>query len=317
MAVGTNLHEHAGHAHHGDPHGHSHAHAHGLDHGATARALAWALAITTAFMVVEVVGGFLSHSLALLADAAHMLLDVGALGLSLFAAWIAGKPASRGRTYGYVRVEILAALVNGALLLAVTAGIVWEALQRLMHPEPVLPGIMFWVAAAGFAANVASAMVLHSSRGESLNMRGAYLHVLSDLFGSFAAMAAALIIRFTGWTPADPALSILLSVLLVVSGWRLLWQAVLVLLEAAPAHVDMNALEAAVAAVPDVERVHDMHVWTVSSGFVAMSAHAVVRDATRSQGALAEITRRVRDFGISHVTVQLEQGGDCAGCDPK
>jgi cobalt-zinc-cadmium efflux system protein len=310
MAVQANYHEHDGHAHHG--------HSHGPDHGATARALSWALGITALFMVVEVVGGLMAHSLALLADAAHMLLDVGALGLSLFAAWIAGKPASRGRTWGYVRVEILAALVNGALLLAVTVGIVWEALQRLMHPEPVLPGIMFWVAAAGFAANLTSAAVLHSSRGESLNMRGAYLHVLSDLFGSFAAMAAALIIRFTGWTPADPALSILLSVLLVVSGWRLLWQAVLVLLEAAPAHVDMSALEAAVAAVPDVERVHDVHVWTVSSGFVAMSAHAVVRDAARSQGALAEITRRVRDFGIRHVTVQVEQSGeDCAGCDPK
>lgn len=280
------------------------------------RALLWALAITTAFMAVEAVGGLMSHSLALLADAAHMLLDVGALGLSLFAAWIAGKPRGQGRTFGYVRVEILAALVNGALLLAVTAGIVWEALQRLVHPEPVLPGIMFWVAAAGFAANLTAAAVLHSSRGESLNMRGAYLHVLSDLFGSFAAMAAALIIRFTGWTPADPALSILLSVLLVVSGWRLLWQAVLVLLEAAPAHVDMSALEAAVAAVPDVEKVHDVHVWTVSSGFIAMSAHAVVRDAARSQGALAEITRRVRDFGIRHVTVQVEQSGeDCAGCE--
>jgi cobalt-zinc-cadmium efflux system protein len=259
----------------------------------------------------------MAHSLALLADAAHMLLDVGALGLSLFAAWIATKPASQHQTFGYVRVEILAALVNGALLLAVTAGIVWEAIQRLAHPEPVLPGIMFWVGLMGFTANLASAAVLHASRGESLNMRGAYLHVLSDLFGSFAAMAAALIIRFTGWTPADPALSILLSVLLVVSGWRLLWQAVLVLLEAAPGHVDMGALEAAVSAVPDVERVHDIHVWTVSSGFVAMSAHAVVRDAARSQGALAEITRRVKDFGIRHVTVQLEQGGDCAGCDPK
>ncbi|MFI5207603.1 MAG: cation diffusion facilitator family transporter [Gemmatimonadales bacterium] len=312
MAVQANYHEHAGHAH---------AEAAGAGgsglRAAGSRALLWALAITTAFMVVEVVGGFMAHSLALLADAAHMLLDVGALGLALFAAWIAGRPRGQSRTFGYVRVEILAALVNGALLLAVTAGIVWEALRRLMHPEPVLPGIMFWVAAAGFAANLSSAAVLHGSRGESLNMRGAYLHVLSDLFGAVAAMAAALVIRFTGWTPADPALSILLSVLLVVSGWRLLWQAVLVLLEAAPSHVDMSALEAAVAAVPDVEQVHDVHVWTVSSGFVAMSAHAVVRDATRSQGALAEITRRVRDFGISHVTVQLEQGGDCAGCDPK
>ena len=268
-------------------------------------------------MVVEVVGGVLAHSLALLADAAHMLLDVGALALALFAAWIGHQPATAGRTYGYVRVEILAALVNGAALLAVTVGIVWEAVRRLLHPEPVLPGIMFAVAAAGFAANTASALVLHRSRGESLNMRGAYLHVLSDLAGALAAMTAAVIIRYTGWTPADPVLSILLSLLLVISGWRLLWQAVLVLLETAPAHLDMAALEAAVAAVPDVERVHDVHVWTVSSGFVAMSAHAVVREPARSQGALEEITRRVRDFGIRHVTVQIEQSGDCVGCDPQ
>lgn len=267
-------------------------------------------------MLVEGVGGFVAHSLALLADAAHMLLDVGALGLALFAAWIARRPASGAATWGYVRFEILAALINGALLLAVTAGIVWEAIQRLLRPEPIQPLIMLVVAGAGFGANIASALVLHRSRGESLNLRGAYLHVLSDLAGSVAAMIAAGIIMATGWVAADPVLSILLSVLLIVSGWNLMKAAAQVLLETAPAHVDMGALQAALSAVPGVERVHDLHVWTVASGTVAMSGHAVVTDLTLQPDALAEITGRCKGFGIQHVTFQLENGGDCAGCEP-
>ena len=283
--------------------------------GGSTRALAWALGITVLFCAVEAVGGLLAHSLALLADSAHMLTDAAALGLALFAAWIVRRPAAASRTFGWYRAEILAALANGALLLAVTVGIIWEAVRRLARPEHVQWDVMLVVASAGFAASFGAALILHRSRGENLNVRGAYLHVLSYLAGALAAMLAAVVIRLTGWTPADPVLSIALSALLLYSGWRLLWQAVDVLLEAAPSHVDMGALEAAVAAVPGVERVHDVHVWTVSSAFVAMSAHAVVRDAARAQGALEEITSRVRDFGIGHVTVQLEQGGDCAGCD--
>ena len=203
-----------------------------------------------------------------------------------------------------MNIEIQAiktALANGALLLAVTVGIIWEAVRRLARPEHVRWDVMLVVASAGFAASFCAALILHRSRGENLNVRGAYLHVLSDLAGALAAMLAAVVIRLTA--------------LLLYSGWRLLWQAVDVLLEAAPSHVDMVALEAAVAAVPGVERVHDVHVWTVSSAFVAMSAHAVVRDAGRAQGALEEITRRVKDFGIGHVTVQVERDGDCVGCD--
>jgi cobalt-zinc-cadmium efflux system protein len=276
--------------------------------------MAWALGITLLFMVVEAAGGFLSHSLALLADAAHMLTDAGALALALFAAWIVRQPAGSTRTYGWFRAEILAALANGALLLAVTAGILWEAVQRLLRPEPIQPGTMFVVATLGFGANVVAAAILHRSRGENLNVRGAYLHVLSDLAGSVAAMLAAAIIHYTGWLAADPLLSIALSALLIVSAWGLVRQAVDVLMEAAPGHVDLGALEAAVADVPGVERVHDVHVWTVSSGFVAMSAHAVVPDPARAQGALDEITKRVRAFGIGHVTVQVEQSDECESC---
>ena len=302
----ASYHDHEGHSHHG------HGPAQGVPD--STRALAWALGITLAFAAVEAVGGLVAGSLALLADAAHMVMDAGALGLALFAAWMVRRPAAGGRTYGWYRVEILAALVNGALLLAVTAGIVIEAVRRLMSPVPIRTDVMLAVASAGFLANLAAAAVLHRSRGESLNVKGAYLHVLSDLAGSVAAVLAALIIRATGWTPADPLLSIVLSLLLLVSAGRLLWQAVDVLLEAAPKHVDMARLEAELAAVPGVERVHDLHVWTVSSGFVAMSGHAVVPDLARQEGALLEITSRVKGFGISHVTVQLERGGDCAGC---
>ena len=267
-------------------------------------------------MFIEAIGGLLSHSLALLADAAHMLTDAGALGLALFAAWISRRPPTAARTFGFLRVEILAAAVNATILLVVTIGIIWEAVQRMMRPEAVQPGLMFVVALAGFIANIVAARMLHGSRGESLNVRGAYLHVLSDLAGSLAAMLAAGIIAATGWVRADPVLSIALSALLLVSGVRLLLQAVDVLLETAPRHVDMNALQGAIAAVPGVERVHDLHVWTVASGMVAMSGHAVVIDPLKAQQALDQITERVRKFGIGHTTIQLENvEGGCVGCE--
>ena len=306
MAVQASYHDHGDHSHHG------HDHAAVPD---STRALGWALAVTLAFAGVEAVGGLVAGSLALLADAAHMLMDAASLGLALFAAWMMRRPASGSRTYGWYRIEILAALVNGALLLAVTAGIIVEAVRRLMVPSVIRTDVMLVVASAGLLANVAATAILHRSRGENLNVRGAYLHVLSDLAGSVAAIVAAIVIRFTGWTPADPLLSMALSVLLLASSLRLLSQAVDVLLEAAPRGVDMEKVEAAVAAVPGVERVHDVHVWTVASGFVAMSGHAVVSDMARRDTALAEITVALKTFGITHVTVQLESNGDCVGCD--
>jgi cobalt-zinc-cadmium efflux system protein len=275
------------------------------------RALGWALGITVVFTVVEVAGAFVSGSLALLADAGHMLTDAGALALSLFAAWVAGRPASATKTYGYYRVEILAALVNGAVLLAVTGWIVAQAVARLRTPEAVRPGILVAVASAGLLANVVALVLLHRGKGESLNARGAYLHVLSDVVGSLGAILAGGVILATGWLRADPLISIGLSGLLLVSAGRLVWQSVDVLLEAAPAHVSMTELEAAIAAVPSVRGVHDLHVWTVTSGIVAMSGHATVPDATRHQAVLEEITRRVKDFGIQHVTVQLEREEIC------
>jgi len=270
-------------------------------------ALRWALLVTAVFAAVEVAGGLVAHSLALLADAGHMVTDAASLGLSLFAAWMASRPADASRTYGWYRVEILAALVNGAALLAVTAWIVVEALRRLQDPQPVQADLMLAVASAGLAANLVGVTLLHRARGESLNVHGAYLHVLSDVLGSAAAVVAGVIIRVTGWYPADPLMSLGLSLLLLTSAWRLVRRSADVLLEAAPRHVRMTDLEAAIRGVPGVEGVHDLHVWTVSDGMVAMSAHATVDDPAGHQAALEAIHRAARAHGIQHVTVQMER----------
>ncbi len=274
-------------------------------------ALQGAFALTVVVMGVEVAGGLASRSLALLADAAHMATDAGAIALSLFAAWIAVRPADRKRTYGWYRIEVFAALINGALLLAVTGGIVIEAVRRLQAPPAVRPGLLVGVATIGLLANAVAAWLLHRAKGESLNVRGAYLHVLSDLLGSLAAITAGVVVAVTGWAAADPLISLGLAVLLVTSALRLLRQATDVLLEAAPRHVSLPALETSMAGVPGVVGVHDLHVWTVASGMVAMSGHATVPDTGKNQEVLEEITRRVRGFGIHHVTVQLENRSDC------
>jgi len=279
---------------------------------ASTRALAWVLALTLGFAAVEVVGGLWSGALVLLADAAHMLTDAGAVALSLFAAWIAQRPATAQKTYGYYRLEILAALVNGALLIALTVAIVVEAVQRLGAPQPIRPGVLLGVATAGLLVNLAAVAILHRAKGESLNVRGAYLHVLSDVLGSVGAIGAGLVIALTGWLPADPILSIGLALLILVSALRLVSEAVDVLLEATPAHVSLGALAESIASVPGVTGVHDLHVWTVSSGMVAMSAHAMVPDGARHQDVLDEICRRVCSHGIQHVTVQLERTPLCA-----
>lgn len=278
-------------------------------HGAAA--LRGALALTVVVMGVEVAGGLAARSLALLADAAHMATDAAAIALSLFAAWVAARPADDQRTYGWYRVEILAALINGTLLLLVTVGIVREALARLSNPAAVRPGLLLGVAAIGLAANLWAAWMLHRAKGESLNVHGAYLHVLSDLAGSLAAILAGAIVWATGWNAADPLISLGLAVLLVWSALRLLRRSVDVLMEAAPRHISTAALESAIAGVPGVHAVHDLHVWTVASGMVALSAHATVGDAGRHQEVLEEITRRMRGAGVQHVTVQLERDNIC------
>lgn len=271
--------------------------------------------LITLFLMAEVIGGLVSNSLTLLADAGHMLTDVGALAFSLFVAWLSRQPATSQKTYGYLRWEILAALLNGAVLLAVSAAIVWEAIQRIRSPVPVETGVMLAVGAAGLVVNAIAARLLHGGSTGSLNVRGAYLHVLSDLLGSAAAVIAALFIRYRGFALADPIASIVMSLLIVRSSWALVRESVDVLLEATPAHIDLAVVRTSLQTIDGVESVHDLHVWTLTSGVVALSAHAMVSDPGQHQRVLEEMTKTVARQGIRHVTIQLE-GATLEECAP-
>ena len=275
------------------------------------RALWLVLLVTGAFMVVEFAGGLLANSLALLADAGHMLTDVAAIGLALFASWFARRPASPDKTYGYLRLEILAALVNAMVLFVVVGLITWDAIERIGDPPPVEPRILFSVATVGLLVNVFAAWKLHAGHRESLNVRGAYLHVLGDLLGSVGAMTAGIVILLTGWVLADPIISLGIAALILVGAWRLLRESIDVLLEATPRHIALGDVSDGILGVPGVDGVHDLHVWTLTSGVIAMSGHAVVPDPAQGQDVLQAVQRRMRDLGIHHVTLQIEQAHAC------
>lgn len=292
-------HQHGGAHHHGGAHSHA--------HDAPVRSLRIALVLTAALLVVEVVGGILSNSIALLADAGHMLTDVAALGLALFVAWFSQQPVTPQKTYGYLRWEILAAFVNGATLLLISAWILWTAVVRLRAPEQVESGLMLSVAAAGLVVNVIAARLLFASSGHSLNARGAYLHVLGDLLASAGTIAAAILIRYTGWLTADPIASILTTVLIIGGAWRLVRESVDILLESTPAHIPLPAVRSQLEAIPGIESVHDLHVWAVTPAMVAMSAHCIVREPGQHQHVLGHVHDAMRLFGIEHVTIQLER----------
>lgn len=297
---------------HGSPYRHAlGAHSHDLggsvvDRRSQAGRLWIVLLITGVFMVVELVGGLLANSLALLADAGHMLTDVLALALSLVAMRLAMRPPSQERTFGYVRLEILAALVNGAVLLGISVWIAWEAWVRLRSPEDVDAPLMMAVAVIGLIVNLVGAGLLKEHAGDNLNVRGAYLHVLGDLLGSVGAIGAGAIIMLTGWAPADPLASILIAGLILLGAWRLVREATEVLLEMVPRHVDMSEVLKDLRAIPRLEDVHDLHVWTLTSGFVALSGHGVLEDPAGHQEVLDEIRDRMAERGIEHVTFQLE-----------
>jgi cobalt-zinc-cadmium efflux system protein len=262
--------------------------------------------LTVIILFAEGIGGWMSNSLALLADAGHVLTDAGALGLSLFVAWLARQQASTHKTFGYLRWEILAALINGATLLLISVGIVYEALLRFRHPEPVVGGLMLGVAMLGFVLNGIAVWLLHGVRDGSLNVRGAYLHVLGDALASGGTVVAAVVIRFTGWSSADPIASLVTTILIVAGAWSLVKESVNVLLEAAPAYIALDTVRERLASIEGVESVHDLHVWTVTSGMVAMSAHAIVRDCTVHQKVLERAHHLCGEMGIQHVTIQLE-----------
>ncbi|HEX2251477.1 MAG TPA: cation diffusion facilitator family transporter [Gemmatimonadales bacterium] len=273
--------------------------------------LATVLALTVLFMVVEAVGGWLSGSLALLADAGHMLTDAGALMLSLLSAWIALRPATENKTFGYRRWEILAALINGAALFGIAAWVMIEAVQRIQDPPPIRAQLFLIIAAAGLVVNLVSLGILHGIKSGNLNTRGAYLHVLGDALGSVGALGAALVVTLTGWTLADPIISIALSLMILFGAWRLLRESTDILLEGVPGHISMLEVQRRMLAVPGVSAVHDLHVWTVTSGMVAMSGHAIVPDLASHPEVLEGIRSELARLGIGHVTIQLEVQHEC------
>jgi cobalt-zinc-cadmium efflux system protein len=284
-----------------------HAHVRATAASRSRPVLVLTLALTCTFLVVELAAAFWTGSLALLADALHMLTDAGALALALFATWIAARPPTPAKTYGYYRAEILAALVNALVLLVVAGAILTEAWQRLRTPAPVLAGPMAVVAALGLGVNVFCAWLLHRDAAASLNVRAAYLEVLTDALSSLAALVAAGVVLATGWTGADPVASAAIALLIVPRTWSLLKQAVNVLLEGVPSHLELGEIEAAMCAVPGVRRVHDLHVWTLTSGREAMSAHVVVEDVRESERLLESLHALLHArFGIDHTTMQLE-----------
>lgn len=275
------------------------------------RRLVLALGITATVMIAEAVGGWLAGSLALLADAGHMLADAAALGLALFVARVAQRPATPERSFGLLRLEILAALVNGALLIAIAIGIGVEAWHRLKAPPTVDGSLLLGIAVVGLVANLVSLRILHHGHEHSLNQRGAYLHVLGDLLGSVGALAAGGIVVATGWVMADPLISVLITLLVLGSAWRLIKESTDILMEATPNHIALGDVHDRIASVPGVDSVHDLHVWTVTSGVVAMSGHLVVRNPTDNQPVLEAVQDRMRALGINHVTVQMERDQTC------
>ncbi len=275
------------------------------------RKLAMVLALTAFFTLVEIVGGLVSNSLTLLADAGHMGTDVAALGLALFGARIAQRRDGSAQRFGNLRWEVLAALVNGLALFVIGLAITIEAFDRLKHPRPIDATLFGAVAAVGLVVNIISLKVLHGYHHHDLNVRGAYLHIMGDILGSVGAIAAALVIHYTGWLPADPLISVLVSVLILRSAWRLVKESGTILLDRVPAHVSLREVERRLQSGEGVTRVHDVHVWTVAGGLVAMSAHVVVPELESHPDVLRLLEADMGLLGIGHVTIQLETGGPC------
>jgi cobalt-zinc-cadmium efflux system protein len=269
--------------------------------------LIWALVLTAGFMVIEVIGGLWTGSLALLADAGHMLTDVGGLSMSLLAVWFAQKPPTSMNTYGYLRTEILAALANGVALFLVAGYVLYQACQRVWAPPQVLSGPMLIIAVLGLGVNLLGMGLLRRGAGESLNIRGAYMEVLSDALGSIGVIVAAVIIQTTGFYLADPLISAAIGLFILPRTWALMRQALHILMEGVPPHLDIRLIETAMSTVPGVRAVHDLHVWTLTSGKEAMSSHVVVDDLAAGDRILRDLHKLLHErFGIEHTTIQLE-----------
>jgi cobalt-zinc-cadmium efflux system protein len=297
------------HAHHNHDHSHGHtSHLHlAHDRIASQRLLLIVLAITFIYMIAEAIGGYFANSLALLSDAGHMFTDVAALALSLLAVRFASRPATPGKTYGFYRLEILAALVNGVTLIVLSLLICYEAYQRLWHPAEVKGWTLILISAGGLIVNIICAYLLAKGQKETLNVRGAFLHVLGDLLGSVAAIVAGVLIIWRGWAWADPIFSVVISILIIYSSWRLVADAVNILLEGTPSHINIAAVEQAMRTIAGVREVHDLHIWTITSGRHAVTVHVVVNDAGQSYRILRELRELLAQrFALTHSTIQIE-----------
>ncbi len=277
------------------------------DHGSPVAALAGVLALTLAYMVAEVAGGLISGSLALLADAGHMVTDAGALGLALLAAWFAARPPTPQKSFGYYRVEILAALINGATLIAIAGWIAFEAIARLGRPVPVDTPIMMLVATGGLLVNLVGIRVLHGSAHGSLNVQGALAHVIGDALGSVGTLLGGAIIWWTGWYQADSLVSLLIAALVLRSAWLLVTMSVDILMLGCPVHLDPEDVLGEISHAAGVSSAHDLHIWTVTSRMFALSCHIVVADGADPHLVLEALRRRLSEqYGIEHVTIQVE-----------
>jgi cobalt-zinc-cadmium efflux system protein len=301
-----------------DHHEHAHGHGHELSIRQTPsggkKDLLIAMSITFIMMIAEIVGGLLSNSLALLSDAGHMLTDNLALLLSFFAMTFASRPATERKTFGFYRLEILAAFVNGIVLVLLSLYIIYQAYLRIVTPQPVQGMLMLIVAIIGLVANVIGALFLFKHSHSSLNIRGAYLHIVGDAFSSIGVVIGGLIIIYTGWYLIDPILSILISLVIIYGAWSLVTESVNILLESAPAHININAIAVDISQVKGVREAYHIHLWTITSGVYAMSAHVLIDDqlVSRSREVIDEIRSLLsRKFNVLHSTIQIE----CEKCD--
>ena len=284
-----------------------HGHDHSPRSASSVNRLRFALVLTFFYMLAEAFGGWYANSLALIADAGHMLTDVAALALTITAIWFAARPATPEKTYGYYRIEILAAFINGIALVLLSLWVIFEAIQRWSAPPEVRGQALTLVAAGGLAVNIGAAMLLHSDRAHDLNIRSAWLHVMGDLLGSVVAIAAGVLILTFEWLWADPLGSTLISGIIIIGAWRLILESVNILLEAAPRHISRSAVESEILETDGVVGVHDLHIWTISSGLHAMSVHISHESSMRHSDLLASIRGRLHDkFGIDHLTIQME-----------
>jgi cobalt-zinc-cadmium efflux system protein len=300
----------------GHHHGHKHGHSHGHSHTGNKKALFSSFLLIAGFMIVEVIGGIVTNSLALLSDAGHMLSDAASLGLSFFAIKLGEKRGTQVNTYGFKRFEIIAAALNGLLLMIVSVIIFYEAFHRFFAPPEVQSSGMLFISFIGFLVNIMAAWILmKGDKEENLNVRSAFLHVIGDLLGSVGAILAAILIMFFGWTIADPIASVIVAALIIISGFRVTKDSFHILMEGAPTQIDTEKLKEALRKIPMVKEVHDLHIWTITSGYPVLSCHLTIMNNGVHDDILLSAQKVLHDeFDIEHSTIQVEKEANGCPC---